>query len=183
MRKRTKEIALIGMLTALITVTGIFKIPGILPGTEFQLSAPVAVAICASFGFRRYLISGVLASAVSFVLGLQNLLNIAVAMTFRVAAGGLILLLGNVFWVVILAGPVGTFCARLVLGAITNTNVWALVAAAGVGMIYTAVAVYPIYRAMAYLGRVGGFPEMVAPKRNTMKRLMQKTGIIRRQEL
>ncbi len=183
MRKRTKEIALIGMLTALITVTGIFKIPGILPGTEFQLSAPVAVAICASFGFRRYLISGVLASAVSFVLGLQNLLNIAVAMTFRVAAGGLILLLGNVFWVVILAGPFGTFCARLVLGAITNTNVWALVAAAGVGMIYTAVAVYPIYRAMACLGRVGGFPEMVAPKRNTMKRLMQKTGIIRRQEL
>ena len=90
MRKRTKEIALIGMLTALITVTGIFKIPGILPGTEFQLSAPVAVAICASFGFRRYLISGLLASAVSFVLGLQNLLNIAVAMTFRVAAGGLI---------------------------------------------------------------------------------------------
>lgn len=174
MQKRAKEVALVGFLTALIVVTGMLKIPGVVPGTEFQLSAPVAIAIAAAFGFRRYLIAGVLASAVSLAFGIQNFLNVVVAMTFRVAGGGLILLLGNLFWVVIIAGPLGTFCARLVLAAITHTNAWVLVAAAGVGMIYTAVAAYPIYRAMAYLAKVSGFREFVSPKRNTIKWLIQR---------
>ena len=174
MQKRAKEVALVGFLTAMIVVTGILKIPGVVPGTEFQLSAPVAIAIAAAFGFRRYLIAGVLASIVSLAFGLQTFLNVIVAMTFRVAGGGLILLLGNVFWVVILAGPVGTFCARLVLAAVTHTNVWVLVAAAGIGMLYTAVAAYPLYRAMAYLGKVSGFSECLVPKRNTLLRLVRR---------
>lgn len=174
MGKKAKEVALIGFLAALIVVTGMFKIPGVIPGTEFQLSAPVAIAIAAAFGFRRYIIAGVLASAVSLAFGLQNFLNVVVAMVFRVAGGGLILLLGNMFWVVLIAGPLGTFCARLVLAAITHTNVWVLVAAAGVGMIYTAVASYPIYRAMAYLAKISGFQEFVIPKRNTIRWLLQR---------
>ena len=44
------ETALLG---ALITITGAIKLPGLLPGTEFQLSAPLAVAICAAFGFKK----------------------------------------------------------------------------------------------------------------------------------
>ena len=34
------------LLAVLIAVSGTFRIPGIVPGTEFQLSAPIAVAIC-----------------------------------------------------------------------------------------------------------------------------------------
>jgi hypothetical protein len=126
----------------------------------------VAVAIAATFGFRRYLIGGVLSSIVSLAFGFQTILNVAVAMTFRLAAGGLILLLGNLFWVVILAGPVGTFCGRLVLSLITQTNVWVLVAAASVGMVYTAVTSYPICLAMTKLAKRSGFRELVVPKRN-----------------
>ncbi len=174
MEQRAKEAALLGLLTALIVVTGLFKLPGMAPGAEFQLSAPVAVAIAAAFGFRRYLIAGVLASAVSLAFGLQNFLNVIVAMTFRLAAGGLILLLGNAFWVLLIAGPVGTFCGRLVLAAATHTNVWLLAAAAGIGMLYTAVAVYPIYRALAYLAKASGFQKMVAPKRGAFQWLTRR---------
>lgn len=174
MAKRTKETALIGLLAALITVTGLFRLPGIVPGTEFQLSAPVAVGIAAAFGFRRYLISGVLSSLVSLALGLQNILNVAVAMTFRLAAGGVLLLLGNTFLVVVLAGPVGTFCARLVLSLFTGTNVWVLVTAALVGMGYTAASAYPIYRLLCYLGKRTGFPEFLVPKRSPLWLVFQK---------
>ena len=53
MVKKTKEMALIGLLAAVITVAGLLRLPGVIPGTDFQLSAPVAVAIGAVFGFRR----------------------------------------------------------------------------------------------------------------------------------
>ena len=39
----------------MITVLGAIKIPNIIPGIEFQLSAPLAVAICAVFGFKNIL--------------------------------------------------------------------------------------------------------------------------------
>ena len=39
-------------------MSGSFKIPGLVPGTEFQLSAPIAVAICGVFGFKKYIIAG-----------------------------------------------------------------------------------------------------------------------------
>ena len=174
MVKRTKEVALIGFLAALIAVTGMIKLPGFVPGTEFQLSAPIAVGIAAAFGVKRYLVSGVMASLVSLALGLQTVLNVAVSMSFRVAAGMLLLLLGNTVVVVVLAGPFGTFCGRLVLAMLTHTNVWALAAAAGVGMAYTAVTAYPVYRGLAYLAKVGGFREFVIPKRNPVMRLFQR---------
>lgn len=174
MVKRTKEVALIGFLTALIAVTGMIKLPGLVPGTEFQFSAPVAVGICAAFGVKRYLVSGVLASLVSLALGLQTILNVSVSMSFRVAVGMALLLLGNTFVVVILAGPFGTFCGRLVLALLTQTNVWVLLAAAGVGMIYTAVSSYPVYRGLAYLAQVGGFREFLVVKRNPVKQLFQQ---------
>ena len=54
------SIAEIGILTAMMTILGGLKIPNIIPGVEFQLSAPLAVAICAAFGFRKYIICGCL---------------------------------------------------------------------------------------------------------------------------
>ena len=47
-----RQITEIGILTAMITILGAIKIPNLVPGIEFQLSAPLAVAICAAFGFK-----------------------------------------------------------------------------------------------------------------------------------
>ena len=88
-------IAEIGILTAMMTILGGIKIPNLIPGVEFQLSAPLAVAICAAFGFRKYIICGCLSSLIGLVLGTQNLLNVAIAMQFRLIVG-LILWIGKI---------------------------------------------------------------------------------------
>lgn len=51
---KIREISEIALLAAFIAVSGAFKLPSFIPGSEFQLSAPIAVAIC-----------GVLASKIS----------------------------------------------------------------------------------------------------------------------
>ena len=78
------EITQIGLLTALLTVAGAIKLPSLLPGLEFQISAPLAVGICFVFGFKRYLIIGILSSMISLALGTHNLFNVAIAMQFRI---------------------------------------------------------------------------------------------------
>lgn len=83
------------LLAALIGVSGSFKIPGLVPGTEFQLSAPIAVAICGVFGFKKYIIAGVLASLLSLALGTHTILNVTISMSFRLAVGAVWLLLGS----------------------------------------------------------------------------------------
>jgi len=48
MRKfSTYDLAQISLLACLIIVTGMLKLPTGIPGSEFQLSAPIAVAIAA----------------------------------------------------------------------------------------------------------------------------------------
>lgn len=68
------------LLAVLIAVSGTFRIPGIVPGTEFQLSAPIAVAICGVFGFKKYIIAGILASLMGLSLGTCTILNVAIQM-------------------------------------------------------------------------------------------------------
>lgn len=104
------------LLAALIGVSGSFKIPGLVPGTEFQLSAPIAVAICGVFGFKKYIIAGVLASLLSLALGTHTILNVTISMSFRLAVGAVWLLLGSSRLFYIISGPIGTTAAR---GAMT----------------------------------------------------------------
>lgn len=132
------------LLVALISVTGAVKLPGLVPGTEFQLSAPLAVAICAVFGFKRYIIAGMLASAISLALGTSNLLNVFIAMVFRLTVGGLLTVFGTSWPVVTLAGPVGSAVARMALGGILGKAAIPLVIAAIPGMVYTALAAWPL---------------------------------------
>ncbi|HAK74523.1 MAG TPA: hypothetical protein DCP36_15000 [Sporomusaceae bacterium] len=139
------------LLVALISVTGAVKLPGLVPGTEFQLSAPLAVAICAVFGFKRYIIAGILASAISLALGTSNLLNVFIAMVFRLTVGGLLTAFGTSWPVVSLAGPVGSAVARLALGGLLGKAAIPLVLAAIPGMVYTAFAAWPL---TMLLGRV-----------------------------
>ena len=88
-----RTLALDGMFTALLILLGMIKLPSILPGAEFQLSAPYAVCLVAGVGFWRYLGIGVCASLVQLMMGTHTPWNVLVAMVFRVAAGLIVSLL------------------------------------------------------------------------------------------
>lgn len=139
--RRLTETAL---LVTLISVTGAVKLPGLVPGTEFQLSAPLAVAICAVFGFKRYITAGILASVISLALGTSNLLNVFIAMIFRLTVGGMLTAFGTSWPVISIAGPVGSAIARLALGGLLGKAAIPLVIAAIPGMVYTAIAAWPL---------------------------------------
>lgn len=144
MKLKTKEVTLIALLSVIIVITGSFKMPGIFPGTEFQLSAPIAVAIAGCFGFKRYISAGIVASAISLMLGTHTILNVITAMTFRIFAGGTVVLIGNGILGLTIAGPIGSLFGRVVLSMITKVNLIPLIVAAIPGMIYTSLASYII---------------------------------------
>ncbi len=144
MSKKTRWLTEAGLLAALITVTGAVKLPGLVPGTEFQLSAPLAVAICAVFGFAKYITAGILSSVLGLMLGTQNLLNVFIAMIFRLSVGGILGVFGTAWPAVILAGPAGSAAARLAMGSLLGKAALPLLIAAVPGMIYTALAAWPL---------------------------------------
>lgn len=146
MNSKTKEITLVSLLSVIIAISGTFKLPGLIPGTEFQMSAPIAIGICATFGFKKYITSGIIASFINIVMGTHTILNVIIAMVFRIVAGGIISSLGNGVLVVSLAGPIGTFIGRIVMSVITGTSLKALVIAVFPGMIYTLISSYFIYK-------------------------------------
>lgn len=141
-----KELTTTALLGVLILLSGSFKIPSPIAGGEFQLSAPIAVLICACFGFKRYIIAGVLASLLGMMLGMHNIINVLVQMVFRLVTGGTMALLGTNLLTVAISGPLGTFAARIVLWQVTGVSWIALTAAAVPGMIFTAVAAGAFYR-------------------------------------
>ncbi|AQX54653.1 hypothetical protein ABEP17_17610 [Priestia flexa] len=146
---KTKEMTLMAMLAVLIAVSGMFKIPSPFVGTEFQLSAPIAIVIAATFGFKRYFCAGIVASIISLLLGTHTLIHVLVAMIFRLVAGGIIGLFGTALVVVMVAGPLGTIAARYVLAAIMDVDVTVLLLAALPGMVFTAISsgiMYPIIK-------------------------------------
>lgn len=142
-RITTAEMTRICMLASLIVVTGMIKIPSPIPGSEFQLSAPIAVAIAAVYGFRRYITAGILASSLMFMTGLHTILNVEISMIFRVIAGGIIAIFGHSLPVLLLAGPLGTIAARLGLAATLDIDFWPLIIAAFPGMVFTIILVVP----------------------------------------
>lgn len=140
---KERDLVIISLLAVIIFISGSFKIPGIIPGTEFQISAPIAVAIAACFGFKRYLVSGILASLISLLMGTQTIIHVLVAMTFRIVAGGLIALLGANWGTITLAGPLGSVAARIVIYLFLGKGFYVMLISALPGMIYTALFSYP----------------------------------------
>lgn len=140
MRSSVREISLLALLTAFIAVSGSLKIPSFVPGSEFQLSAPIAVAVCGVFGVKRYLTAGIGASLICLMLGTQNPFNVAIALSFRVVVAICFYIFGNSKVFYILSGPIASAAARLVLAAFIGQAALALVAAAIPGMIFTAFA-------------------------------------------
>ncbi|GAB6138682.1 hypothetical protein [Halanaerobaculum tunisiense] len=143
MSSQTIRVTRIALLAVLITVSGFFKIPGP-AGSDFQLSAPMAVAIAAVFGFRRYILAGLISSGIGFILGTQTLIHILIAMIFRGVAGGLIAITCGAIWSIVIAGPLGSIIARLVLSKLLNQGFIPLLVSAVPGFIFTAIVSYPL---------------------------------------
>ena len=137
---KAREISEIAIIAAVITIMGAIKIPSIMPGMEFQLSAPFAVAVCAVFGFKKYIIAGVLSSMISLMLGTHTIFNVAIAMEFRIVAGLIVTLAQGRMPLIMIAGPLGTLAARLTLSVVLGKAALALAAAAVPGMIFTFIA-------------------------------------------
>ena len=133
-----KDLITISLLAVLILISGSFKIPSPVAGGEFQLSAPIAVLICACFGFKRYIIAGIIASALGMMLGVHNIFSVIIQMSFRLVTGATMLAFGTNLLTVIISGPLGTFFARLVMWQVTGVNWMVLTATAAPGMIFTA---------------------------------------------
>jgi hypothetical protein len=140
----TRRLTETALLTTLITISGAIKLPGLFPGTEFQLSAPLAVAICGVYGFTKYITAGILSSLLGLILGTQTLLNVGIAMTFRLVVGICLTIFGTSWPVLVVAGPLGSSAARLALGGILGKGVVPLLLAAVPGMIYTALTAWPL---------------------------------------
>lgn len=153
-KSKTAEMTKICTLASLIVITGIMKIPSPIPGSEFQLSAPIAVAIAAVFGFRRYITAGILASVIMFMTGLHTILNIEISLIFRMVAGGIIAIFGHSLPVLLLAGPLGTIVARLGLAWTLETEYWPLLLASIPGMIFTILLVVPATKMFSRVNRL-----------------------------
>ena len=154
--KKVYTLVEVSLLAAFIVISGSFKIPTGIPGSEFQLSAPVAIAICAVFGFRKYLIAGVLSSCLLFMLGVHTLFNIEIAMVYRIVAGGIIAIFGTRLPVVFVAGPIGTVVARIVLALTLQIPALPLIIPAIPGMVFTALTSYPLMKVLQHVRQQTG---------------------------
>ena len=141
-RGLARDCTITAILAVLIAVSGTFRIPGIVPGTEFQLSAPIAVAICGVFGFKKYIIAGVLASLIGLSLGTATLLNVAIQMTFRLGVGAFWLISGSNKPFYIFSGPIGTSLARVAMYFLLGKGLTLMLIAAAPGMVFTAATAW-----------------------------------------
>ena len=71
-----RRLALDGIFTAVLVILGMIKLPSLIPGAEFQLSAPYAVCLAAAVGFKRYLGTGICSSAIQLLLGTHTVWNV-----------------------------------------------------------------------------------------------------------
>lgn len=150
-----QQLTCTALLSVIILLSGSFKIPSPIAGGEFQLSAPLAVLICVYFGFKRYLVAGVIASCLGLMMGTANIFNIIIAMVFRIVAGGLVSLAGRSLPVIAVSGPLGTLAARFVMGQVLHVNWLVLAAGAVPGMIFTAIGAALLYKpGLALLSRI-----------------------------
>lgn len=144
----SRAISEIGLLTALIAVTGAFRLPSIFPGADFQLSAPAAVAVCGVFGFKKYIVAGTLASAIGLITGTQTVFSVGIAFVFRLTAGCVVALHRRNLWVIAIAGPIATGVSRLCFSYVLGVPFQPLLLAAAPGMLYTAVLAIPLTKAL-----------------------------------
>lgn len=89
----SKDITQISVIAAILTILAVLKIPSIIPGLDFQLSAPAALLILAFFGIKKYFLGGLLSSLLLLVFGVFNPINVIISIIFRVIAIAVVYLL------------------------------------------------------------------------------------------
>jgi len=141
MSANIKRLTLDGGFAAVLVILGMIKIPSAFAGTEYQLSASYAVCLASIVGFRRYFKIGICASMIQLLLGTHTIWDVVISMVFRIVAGGFVQWRPNDKALLILAGPLGTGCARIVLAMCWQLPALPLLTAAVPGMIFTMVCV------------------------------------------
>ncbi len=151
-----RKIIKISILSLVITVFSFIKMPGIIPGTEFQLSAPVAVSICSLFGFKIYILSGIVSSITTLFLGTHTILNVINAFIFRIVVGAFLYLFGKNILTISISGPIGSIISRVFLSFMTKSSLYPLLISAFPGMVYTFFTAYLITKLFEKILKKGG---------------------------
>ena len=137
----SKDITQISVIAAILTILAVLKIPSIIPGLDFQLSAPAALLILAFFGIKKYFLGGLLSSLLLLVFGVFNPISII----FRVIAIAVVYLLKINVLSLVLASVLGSLVSRLLLSIILNLPVWVVLLNAIPGVIFTLIVAIPLY--------------------------------------
>ena len=116
----SKDITQISVIAAILTILAVLKIPSIIPGLDFQLSAPAALLILAFFGIKKYFLGGLLSSVLLLIFGVFNPINVIISIIFRVIAIAVVYLLKINVLSLVLASILGSLVSRLLLSIILN---------------------------------------------------------------
>ncbi|GBV25696.1 hypothetical protein M1K005_1288 [Staphylococcus aureus] len=111
----SKDITQISVIAAILTILAVLKIPSIIPGLDFQLSAPAALLILAFFGIKKYFLGGLLSSLLLLVFGVFNPINVIISIIFRVIAIAVVYLLKINVLSLVLASVLGSLVSRLLI--------------------------------------------------------------------
>ncbi|HDJ7032531.1 TPA: QueT transporter family protein [Staphylococcus aureus Sa_TPS3178] len=141
----SKDMTQISAIASILTILAVLKIPSILPGLDFQLSAPVALLILAFFGIKKYFLGGLLSSIILLILGVFNPINVMISLTFRLIAIFVVYLLKINVLSLVLASVLGSLLSRLLLSIILNLPVWAVLLNTIPGIIFTIILAIPLY--------------------------------------
>ncbi|MRF37189.1 QueT transporter family protein [Staphylococcus sp. KY49P] len=141
----SKEITQISCIAAILSIFAIIKMPSILPGLEFQLSAPVSLLILAIFGIKKYFIGGLLSSFILLILGIFNPINLIVSFCFRFVAILVIWFFKVNVFSLIIAAVLGSTLSRIILSQILNLPILVIVINATPGIIFTIIVLIPLY--------------------------------------
>lgn len=141
----SKEITQISCIAAILSIFAIIKMPSIIPGLEFQLSAPVSLLILAIFGIKKYFIGGLLSSFILLILGIFNPINLIVSFCFRFVAILVIWFFKVNVFSLIIAAVLGSTLSRIILSQILNLPILVVVINATPGIIFTIIVLIPLY--------------------------------------
>lgn len=144
-RLSSKEITQISCIAAILSIFAMIKLPSIIPGMEFQLSAPVSLLILAFFGIKKYFIGGLLSSFILLALGIFNPINIIISMIFRLVAILIVYLFKTNVFSLIISGVLGSVISRIILSQILDLPLLIILINALPGIIFTILTVVPIY--------------------------------------
>ncbi len=141
-----RKVIELSFLSSIMTIFSFIKFPGLIPGTEFQVSAPVAICICVIFGFKKYILAGIISSFLTLLIGTHNTINILNSFIFRIVAGGIIHFSSKDIFSISIAGPVGSIASRFLISILLNANFISILIPSIPGIIYTFMTAYPITR-------------------------------------